>query len=135
MIRLERRLLLTTELVQDKKEYDTNNNDFNGRYDLSGRGPILVPGFGSSSNNAAALSVAKAKNVQVLRVTLIADLSVGTALASSNEILAQLTVQKLKCGVEDIVKIAILALVASGSISTDHATRKSVVTEQIHNIR
>ncbi len=126
---------MTTELVQDKKEYDTNNDDFNGRNDLSGRGPIHVPGFGSSPDNAAALSVAKAKNVQVLRVTLIADLSGGTALASSNEILARLTVQKLKCGVENIVKIAILALVASGSILTVNASRKSVVTEQVHNIR
>lgn len=63
IIRLELWMFLAAELVQDKKEHDKNNADLNGRYDLSGSWPILVPGLWSSPNNAAALSVAKAKNV------------------------------------------------------------------------
>jgi hypothetical protein len=29
-------MFLAAEFIQDKKEHDTNNNDLNGRYDLSG---------------------------------------------------------------------------------------------------
>jgi hypothetical protein len=45
-----------------------------------------------------------------------------------------LAVQQLKGGVENIVKISILALIAGGSILAIHAARKSVVTENVHNI-
>jgi hypothetical protein len=63
IIRLELRMFLAAELIQDKKEHDTNNDDLNGRYYLSGSWTILVPGLWSISDNAAALGVAKAKNV------------------------------------------------------------------------